>query len=72
MAKHWIKSATANSHGQFAAKAEKAGETTREFAREHADSGGKLGKQAVLAETLMGTHHSKTRDERMKGRYGHG
>lgn len=55
--KRWIKKATDNSHGQFRAKAEKAGETTREFAAQHAGDKGKLGKQARLAETLMGMSH---------------
>jgi len=53
MAKKWIKAATKKAHGQFAKKAEKAGESTAEFAAEHADSPGKLGKQARLATTLM-------------------
>lgn len=53
----WIKAATANAHGQFREKAEKAGETTREFAEEKADAPGKLGKEARLAESLMGMHH---------------
>lgn len=50
----WIKSATSNAHGQFKAKAEAAGKSTAEFAREHAHSPGRLGKQARLALTLMG------------------
>lgn len=54
----WIRSATANSHGQFKAKAEKAGETTREFAAQKAGAPGKLGRQARLAKTLMGMHHA--------------
>lgn len=52
----WIKGATANAHGQFAAKAKRAGKTTREFAAEHAGDSGKTGKQARLAETLMNMH----------------
>lgn len=56
MARNWIKSATANSHGQFRRKAESAGETTRQFASEHAGDGGKLGAQARLAKNLMGMH----------------
>ena len=59
MAKNWIAGATANSHGQFRAKAEKAGVSTREYAQEKADAPGKLGKQARLAETLMGMHSRK-------------
>ena len=55
MAKHWMKTAFAGSHGQFKAKAEKAGKSTAEFAREKEHAPGKLGKQARLAE--MGMHH---------------
>ena len=57
--KKWIKAATAHAHGQFRKRAEAAGETTREFAAEKASAPGKLGKEARLAETLMGMHHSK-------------
>lgn len=60
MAKHrWIKKAVSGAHGQFRRKAEAAGESTREFAREHEHDSGKTGKQARLAETLMGMHHAK-------------
>jgi transcription antitermination factor NusA-like protein len=52
----WIAGATEHSHGQFKAKAEKAGESTAEYAKEKASAPGKLGKQARLAETLMGLH----------------
>ena len=55
----WIKGPTENAHGQFKAKAEAAGKSTKEFAKEHEHSKGLLGKQARLAETLMGTHKSK-------------
>lgn len=54
--KFWISGATENAHGQFRKKAKAAGESTKEFASEHAGSPGKLGKQARLAETLMGEH----------------
>ena len=64
--KKWVKAATANSHGQFKAKAEKAGESTKEFAEEKKDAPGKIGKQARLAETLMGMHHGKA--EKLYGR----
>lgn len=57
--KKWIKGATENAHGQFKAKAEAAGKSTREFAKEHENDSGKLGKQARLAETLMSMHHGK-------------
>jgi hypothetical protein len=52
--KKWIKKATADSHGQFRKKAEAAGETTREFAKGKENAPGRLGKQARLAENLMG------------------
>lgn len=65
--KKWISGATANAHGQFAAKARRAGKTTREFAREKASAAGKLGKQARLAETLMGMNKGKSRGERWYG-----
>jgi hypothetical protein len=48
--KYRIKGATENGHGQFAAKAKKAGESTLAFAHEHDDAGVKLGKEALLAE----------------------
>lgn len=57
--KKWVQKATANSHGQFRKKAEAAGKTTRQFAKEHEGSPGRLGKQARLAETLMGMSHGK-------------
>lgn len=53
--KGWIKKAVNPAHrGEFKAKAEAAGETTREFAKEKAGAPGKLGAQARLASTLMG------------------
>lgn len=55
--KRWITRATKGAHGQFAAKAKAAGESTREFAREKAGAPGLLGKQARLAETLMSMSH---------------
>ena len=57
--KRWIQSATSNAHGQFKAKAEAAGKTTREYAAEKADAPGETGKQARLAETLMGMRHKQ-------------
>lgn len=57
--KKWISGATENAHGQFKAKAEKAGKSTAEFAREKASAPGKTGKQARLAETLMGLNHNR-------------
>ena len=50
----WIKSATSNAHGQFAAKAKAAGMSTRAYAAAKANAPGLLGKQARLAKTLMG------------------
>lgn len=53
--KRWISKAVPESRkGVFKEKAERAGETTREFAKEHDGSKGALGKEARLAETLMG------------------
>lgn len=59
--KKWIQKATSGAHGQFRRKAEAAGETTREFAKEHEGDSGTTGKQARLAETLMGMPHKKKR-----------
>lgn len=56
MADKWIKGATENSHGQFAAKAKKAGMSTKAFAEANIHAKGLLGKQARLAYTLMGLH----------------
>lgn len=62
MAKNWIKAAVPKSHrGTFRKKAERAGKSTAEFAREHAGDSGKLGAQARLAENLMGLSHKKKR-----------
>ena len=63
----WIKGALKHAHGQFREKAEAAGETTREFAKEHAGDGDKTGAQARLAETLMGMN--KGRRARSASRY---
>lgn len=53
--KRWIAKAIKPEHkGAFRAKAEHAGKSTREFAKEHEHDSGKTGKQARLAETLMG------------------
>ncbi len=54
--KDWIAGATANSHGQFKAKAEKAGMSTKEYANKEKGAKGKTGKQARLALSLMGLH----------------
>ncbi len=51
--KKWIGRATKNAHGQFAAKAKRAGMTTRQYAAKEQHAPGKLGRQARLAMTLM-------------------
>lgn len=53
MSKNWIEKATANSHGQFASKAKKAGMSTGAYASKESGAKGKTGKQARLASTLM-------------------
>ena len=74
--KKWMKKAFANAHGQFKAKAEAAGESTKEFAHEHEHDSGKLGKQARLAEVGMASHkkHSKVKAlyGKKEGKYYHG
>jgi hypothetical protein len=57
MAGKWMAKAFANSHGQFKAKAEKAGESTREYAEKEKGAPGKLGKQARLALAGMKAKH---------------
>lgn len=56
---NFIAKATANSHGQFKAKAQKAGMSTADFASKMASAPGRLGKQARLAKTLMGLNKNK-------------
>lgn len=56
MAKSWIGAATANSHGQFKAKAKAHGMGTRLYAEKEKHASGKTGAQARLALTLMGMH----------------
>jgi hypothetical protein len=63
--KNWVKKAVPESrNGVFKAKAERAGETTREYAKKKESAPGKLGKEARLAETLMGMPH-KPKKSRM-------
>lgn len=74
--KKWIKGAVENAHGQFKAKAEHAGESTSAYAHEHEHDKGKTGKQARLAETLIGMHHkhhkaTASHKTIMNGFYGH-
>lgn len=59
MAKKWMAKAFANSHGQFKAKAARAGESTAQFAKAHEHSPGRLGRQARLAEVGMKASRSK-------------
>ena len=59
MASKWISGATENAHGQFRAKAQKAGMTTAAYAKKEENAPGRLGEQARLAENLMGLHHTK-------------
>lgn len=56
MKKMWIAKATSKNKGKFSAAAKRAGKTTKEFAAEKAGAGGKLGKDANLAQTLMSMH----------------
>ncbi len=57
--KHWMAGATANAHGQFRAKAQKAGMSTKAFAEKKDAAPGLLGKQARLALILMGSRKRK-------------
>lgn len=54
---NWIAGATKNSHGQFRAKARRAGMSTHAYAEKEKGASGRTGKQARLALTLMGMHH---------------
>lgn len=62
--KKWIAKATEDSHGQFKAKAEAAGKSTKAFAEEKKSAPGKLGKQARLALALMGASHKNEKKHR--------
>ncbi len=64
---NWIKGAVGNNKGTFRKKAERAGKTTREYAAEKADAPGKLGREARLAETLMGMSHKVSKRYAPKG-----
>lgn len=66
MAKNFIADATKNAHGQFAAKAKAAGKTTLQYAEEKENAPGLLGKQARLAETLIGMDHKKSKSMKYK------
>lgn len=68
--KNWIKKAVGPKarHGVFKAKAEAAGKTTKEFAAEKAAAPGALGKEARLAENLMGMSHKKSTKAKLYGK----
>ena len=57
MAEKWIAGAVSKHPGKFSAKAKAAGKSTAEYAQEEAHAPGALGKEARLAQTLMGMHH---------------
>lgn len=57
--KNWIAGATANSHGQFAAKAKAAGMDTVSFAKKKKGGKGVTAKQAQLAANLMNLKKGK-------------
>ncbi len=65
MAKKWIQGAIKHP-GAFSAKAKAAGESTAQYAHEKADAPGALGKQARLAQTLMGLHHGSGKKKKKK------
>ena len=50
------------------AKAEAAGKTTKEYAAEKSDAPGALGKEARLAENLMGMSHKKSAKAKLYGK----
>lgn len=60
--KKWIKKALEGAHGQFSAKAKRAGKSTSAYATEHENDAGKVGKQARLAKTLMGMQRSNQKN----------
>lgn len=59
--KKWISKAVPDAHkGKFKAKAEAAGMSTRAYAAKEAGASGTLGKEARLAQTLMGMKKKKS------------
>ncbi len=67
--KNWIKAAVKpENKGKFRAKAEAAGETTREFAAEHKGDSGTLGKEARFAENVMHLSKKKKRTDVLYGK----
>lgn len=69
MKKHWMKDAVKPGRkGVFRKKAERAGESTAQFASEHAGDKGKLGKEARLAKTFAKHRPGKRKSKRKSGR----
>lgn len=55
--KKWVKNVAEHMHkGAFREKAERAGEPTAAYAREHEHDSGQTGRQARLAKSLMAMH----------------
>ena len=72
MAKHWMAKAFANAHGQFKAKASRAGKSTEAFAhsvlKEGSGASTRTKRQANLALRGIEAHKGKsTRAERFYG-----
>lgn len=62
--KKWIKKAIKpENRGKFREKAERAGMSTKAFAKKHEHDSGTLGKEARMAETLMGMSHKSKREK---------
>ena len=58
--KNWVKKAIPKAHrGKFREKAEAAGMSTAAYAEKEKGASGTLGKEARLAQTLMGMSHKK-------------
>ena len=58
--KNWIKAAVPKERrGVFKEKAKEAGKTTKEYASEKVSAPGELGREARLAENLMGMSHRR-------------
>jgi hypothetical protein len=55
--KKWMSKAFSNSHGQFKAKAARAGMSTAAYAKKEEHAPGLLGQQARLAERGMEARH---------------
>jgi hypothetical protein len=70
--KKWMSKAFSNSHGQFKAKAERAGMSTKAFADKalgaNSKASTKTKRQAALAERGMEANHTKSRGTRWYGK----